>query len=581
MNDIVSSQLLQHTEEDVQRHVDNLVSQFRRLPDEAMTRLQYFAPATGCFNRCSFCSQAAGREVWQLTPLGLYSLIKAVAIVAEERGIRVSRGRDAHRPGTIFPYLDNDIASYPYLYEYLRWTDELLGCKVRISTVGYSSAGPENPFLPDTPAPNLAVMHRRIAGECGQILDGIRLSLTPYTLGWKDRTAESTTRKQFIRDMANLLATYRPVFNQLGHGAATAAVELRFAPLVGLGEVIDTNIDGRHVIAVGPHLLISTEPTTGELPIAQVMALGELNEPVFSTDPTRYLHLTSDQLTPDEVTVRAALSGSITFPHQRREVDLYKFSNADGPYYAIEPNFDEDGHFTALHIYLRTEQRSKSGYTNATRWFLNTLLDIKAGRGYTDRFAEFPDATWSDVKQVEEHLAEIARSLDNIDNLAARHIRNEILPIVETYTAAINSAGMPASTVFSPSFTLDTGQIVNQGRARTMFRGLVTVVDEPMTPREERGYGATSLSSRRGTIWRLAPMPFSNEGVLSIGVRGGKNEAATAPALVIEELDPRHLRNTDRETGTPLGRFVLYGVDMEHVDLDEGRERRAFPGIER
>ena len=109
--------------------------------------------------------------------------------------------------------------SYPYLDDFLSLADRELAAKVRVSTVGYSAA-----------APDLVAMHRRIAADFGHVLDGVRLSLTPYTLGWSDRTAENTTRQQFTSDLSNLLATYRPVFDQLGHGAATAAVELRFAP---------------------------------------------------------------------------------------------------------------------------------------------------------------------------------------------------------------------------------------------------------------------------------------------------------------------------------------------------------------
>jgi hypothetical protein len=42
---------------------------------------------------------------------------------------------------------------------------------------------------------------------------------------------------------------------------------------------------------------------------------------------------------------------------------------------------------------------------------------------------------------------------------------------------------------------IDTGQIVNQGRAEHLFRGLTGTSGEPMTPREERGFGLVSLST--------------------------------------------------------------------------------------
>ncbi|MFJ3861528.1 hypothetical protein ACIPRL_35540 [Streptomyces sp. NPDC090085] len=543
----------------------SLIDQIRALPTEVLTRLQYLAPATGCFNRCSLCSQAAGREVWQLTRPGLYALMTALATVANERGVRIARGRDAHRPGTIFPYLDNDIMSYPYLDDYMSLADRELGAKVRVSTVGYSAA-----------APDLCAMHRRIAAEFVHVLDGVRLSLTPYTLGWTDRAAESTTRQQFTKDLTNLLATYRPAFDQLGHGAATAAVELRFAPLLGIVEVTETSIDGHHVVTAGPHTLISTQPITDPVPHARVSALTENNQPVFSVPPRRYIHITAPEL--DSTAVRAAITGTLNRPHERREVDLYRFSNADGPYYAANPTFAEDGRFTALHIYLATERRKVSGYTDATRTFLNTLLGIKAGKGIARR-EPFPAATWHDVQEIVQKMTDRAIALDAIDPTAAEHIRTEVLPIVETYTSAMRAAGYPAAAVFSREFTIDTGQIVNQGRGMGLFRGLAATTDEPMTPREERGYGEVSVSSARGTVWRIAPIPFTPAGRLTVAVKGGKNLTADTPSLVIEELDPRHLRNTDRATGEPLRRFVLTGVEMEHITLDQGRNRRAFPGL--
>ncbi|MYS81038.1 hypothetical protein [Embleya scabrispora] len=540
--------------------------QLRALPDEAFTRLQYLAPAAGCFNRCAFCSQAAGRDVWQLTRPGLYTLMNAMATVADERGIAIARGRDAHRPGTIFPYLDNDIASYPHLDDYLSLARDTLKTKVRISTVGFSAN-----------APDLTAMHTRIATTLADVLDGVRLSITPYTTGWIDHNADSTSRAQFTADVANILRTYRPVFDRLGHGAATAAVELRFAPLLGRVPVTDTHIDGHHVIAAGPHTLIAVEPTTEPAPTTRVTGLGPDNQPEFTTPPRRYVHITARDTTPNPATVRAALRDTLTHPHHRREVDLYRFRNADGPYYAIEPNFPTGGGFTALHIYPATNRRETSGYTDATRPFLNAILTVKAARGLARRDA-FPDATWTDVDNVLRVLTDRATALDTIDPTAATHIRTAILPVVTTYITAMRTADMPPSAVLSREFTIDTGQIVNQGRARGLFRGLVTVADEPMTPREERGYGEVSLSSIRGTVWRIAPVPFANER-LTTAVKGDKNTAARTPTIVIEELDPRHLRNTDRATGKPLRRYFLTGVDIERVTLEQGHIRRSFPGI--
>jgi hypothetical protein len=544
----------------------SLLDQLRALPDDAFTRLQYLSPATGCFNRCGFCSQQAGRDVWQFTQQGLTAFARSFARVAGERGLTIAGGR-IHRPGVLFPYLDNDIASYPHLDTLCGLARDVLGVRLRVSTVGYSSLNP-----------HLAAMHQRIAEEYGEVFDGIRLSLTPYTIGWTGRDP-ATSRAQYVRDFAGALAIYRPVFDQLGHGPATAAVEMRFAPLLDTAELTDTVIDGRHVLACGPHLLISLAVHDGELPLTEVERLDERTQPVLSTPGRRYLHVVSDQLTPDAATVRAVLAGQVAVPHRARSVTVFRFANADGDYFAADPDFHDDGTFTALHLYPATATRKRSGYTDATRHVLNTLLAYKRLRGLGRREA-FPDATPADVAAVLARLEATAAALGHgVDQRAADHLTGTVIPLLASYAEALELAGYPAAAFFSRDFTIDTGQIVNQGRALGLFRGLVSIDGEPMTPREERGFGAASLSSVRGPIWRIAPIPYATGGRLPLAVAGGKNDTADRPTLAVEELDPCHLRPTMRGTCTRLRRFTVTGVELEHIALDDGRAAYAMPGL--
>jgi hypothetical protein len=544
--------------------VTNLTDQLRTLPDEAFTRLQYLAPATGCFNRCAFCSQEAGQSVWQLTDHGLTSLCYAIAAVAAERGLRIASGR-IHRPGVLFPYLDNDVGSYPHLDLMCLLARDCLNVKLRISTVGYSSRNP-----------HLTAMHHRIATRYRHVLDGVRISVTPYTAGWNNSTG--TTRQQFTTDLANVLATYRPAFDQLGHGPATAAAELRFPPLARPAELTDTIISGHHVLACGPHLLISTHPARNDLPVTRVARLDERGQPVYTTPGRRYLWLTGDHLRPTPELARAAMEGTLDIPHDRSEARVYKFANRDGCYYAADPDFQPGGTFRALHLYPAEGDRRRSGYTDSARPFLNALLACKARYGH-DRRDPFPDAAWDDAASVIGAIAaEATRLAAGIDHAAAQHYRRHVIPLVTGYAHALREAGYPAAVFFSRDFTVDTGQIVNQGRARRLFRGLAATDDEPMTPREERGYGTTSLSSARGTIWRIAPVPFSIRG-LPRAAHGGKNIITDNPALIAEELDPRHLRPVNRDDNTPLRRYIIHGAGIEHISLRAGQASYAYPGL--
>jgi hypothetical protein len=223
--------------------------------------------------------------------------------------------------------------------------------------------------------------------------------------------------------------------------------------------------------------------------------------------------------------------------------------------------------------------RLRSGYTDPTRWLLNVILAHKADQGLGPR-DPFPAATSGDSSAVIAALEATAAELAaGTDRAAAAHIRENVIPLAATYIAALGQAGYPAGLLFSRDFTIDTGQIVNQGRARALFRGLVSVDDEPMTPREERGYGRVSLSSARGAVWRIAPAPYAPGALPSSAATGGKNTPMAGPCLTAEELDPRHLRPVTRATGQPLRRYVISGADLEHVTLSEARRLHAYPGL--
>jgi hypothetical protein len=538
-----------------------LVRDLDQLPDEAFTRLQYLQVQVGCFNRCAFCSQQAGTVVWQLSSTGLRDLVSALVTVTTRRGLRLGAGRHTHRPGVLFPYLDNDIASYPHFGQLVEHCSTDLGVRLRISTVGYSRH-------------NLALAgaHVSIVADHSDVVAGIRFSLTPYAVGFR------TNRAEYLADLAAALRTWRPYVDRVGASADRAAIELRFAPLVHAVDapMLDTTIDGHHVISVPPHLLVSNRPLGGRPAPTTISAV--VGREAFFTDPGQpYRLITSDQIIGDngaDATARLILAGHIPGTARVRTVSVHTWVNADGPYYAIEPAFAADGTFRGMHLYPRTERRRRSGYTDATRFFLNALLEHKQALGIARR-RPHPSAADADVDAVLSRIAETAEALGDVDRRAAAHIQRHVLPMVRAVAETLRQAGYPPSAFFDPNFVIDTGQIVNQGNALSLFRGLAATMDEPMTPREERGYGAVSLSSQRGTVWRIALTP-SGAGLQAH--IGGKNTAQPRPALIVEELDPQHLRPVDRATGRPLRRILIDGVDTEILSLTDAAQHHAFPG---
>ncbi|MFD4208298.1 hypothetical protein ACFWRG_20160 [Micromonospora tulbaghiae] len=549
--------------------------QLRELPDEAFSRLQYLQPAIGCFNRCSFCSQHAGTDVWQITRDGLRDLFSAVRQAVRDRpDLQGTLGADrVHKPRVLFPYLDNDIGSYPYLDEYIRLIGDLFGCRVRLTTVGFSAHNEA-----------LGAMHHTIATELNSRVAGVRFSVTPFTIGL-GASGSDTSRTQFWQDIARVLALYRPLIDRIGTGKEKVSVELRFRPLVAVGPVVDTVVGDRHVIAAGAHLLVSAAGA-GRPPSGRVIATRNnipggrddnvAPEPVFSVPGQTYLHVVSDDLGRGDLTqsvhraLRGDLGGGVA-----RDVTVYRMEHVDGEYYACDPTFSDNGMMRSLMIYPATSRRT-SGYNDATRFFLNTLLEVKYAHGYGRR-AEFPNATARDIATVLLRMRRYASVLRRYDRQAAAHLSDDVIPLVAGYARAVLAAGLSPSAFFSRRMTIDTGQAVNQGRGHVLFKGLLSASDIPANPWEER---ANAISGSKGRVWRIAPTPYAVDGAAPAPARHGrKNEVAGRASLVIEELDPRYVQPRDFETGQALRRYHITGIDVEHVTLAEGRRQFLFPGL--
>jgi hypothetical protein len=549
---------------DTKETTDYIAEQIRSLPNEALERLQYLQPQVGCFNSCSFCSQEAGNEIWQLTKGGLSSLFKAISDVAKEKNIIIAGKRENHRPGVIFPYLDNDISTYPYIIEYVRMASELLGVKIRVSTLGFSAESTQQS------------VHSKLVSDFKESFDGIRFSFTPYA------QAYSKNSEQYILDIANSLKTYKPLVEFLGTGASTAAVELRFPPMVfsSKKQIFDEIIDGYHVIAVGPHSLIGKDKHR-TLAVSRIVNISD-RKAQLSTPPRLYTKVTDDAGTADPAGFALQLiekrNQGFLFGE---EAELYLWKNNDGPYYAINPFPANDGKRRDLQIFPMTDKRLKAGYINSARPFLEALITYKASKGLS-RKSQYHRASWDDVNGVIDLMKEMSASLAKSDRGMSKHIQENVITLVQDYAKALKLSGYAPQSFFDPNWTIDTGTIVNQGKARPYFKGLTNSEDDPMSINEERGYGNLSISSQRGTVWRIAPMPSSEISISSERFTktksGNKNQIVEGSKVIVEELDPQHLRPYMKETGQPLRRFVIDGIEIEHHGRRSSKNMNNYPG---
>ena len=311
----------------------------------------------------------------------------------------------------------------------------------------------------------------------------------------------------------------------LGAGRDTFCVDLRFKPEVFTEnkQLDEGRIGGHHFVHSGPHLVFSVGKDVNS-GISRIVGV-DGRKPIFDGSSNPYVLVTSDRKLNNKkwhTTVSGFIAGYEKGSIKEeagtsiRAVQVYKCENTDGIYYAADPTFMDNGHFEALHFYTQTARRKVSGYNNAERTFLNVLLDFKNRNGIPRR-GEFPRATWNDVDSVLVELAGKAVEYGGYDIMHKNHIEKDILPIVESYAEILKLSGLGPSLFFNPRFTDDTGQIVNQGRAVTQFRGLAGDSDIPITPSEDRSFGAISYSTFKGISYRLSPNPH-NEIYSGIGI---------------------------------------------------------------
>jgi len=583
-----------------------LVREFEKMPSSFFTHIRHLQPQVGCLNRCSFCSQSAGTSIWYLNEVGLtnlFSALKTVAIKVAKKHKKINGedylpnkniittegvfskefqmpktgllgyGRNNHRPGVLFCYLDNDISSYPFLDLYLKYAYEDFGVKIRISTVGYSRLNT-----------HLDKMHKKINANYLDSLAGVRLSITPYTYGWTEHgeLAGLTSREEFTKDISNFLETYRPAINKLGTGQRTGCVEFRFKPLIETRlPFYESFIDGHHVFSIGPYALVSKKKDL-EL-TTSIVKVSSKKEMIIEGASERYLMLQSDEIRNMEKDVFYTLITNSLNGHQTdslvkySEVNVYRLENEDGYYYSIDPLMTEQGVY-AKQFYPSSSKRKFAGYIDSERYFLNALLGHKRKRGINERRGRFENALWADTKIVIDDLQSLSDRMNSIDSYCSSYIKREILPMVSAYRQALENVCYPPSYFFDSTFTIDTGSICNLGQAFYEFKDIASRPHLPLTPQHERAYGLNSSLRIEGKVWRMSVTP-TVKGIESNRTKliGKRNVGTENPSLLIEEQDLERQSLSSPE-GPIVQRFQVEFGGMEKTGLKEGMDEYFMIG---
>jgi len=482
----------------------------------------------------------------------------------------------SHRPGQIFPYLDDEPFSYPHLAEYLRILEHDFGATARLTTVGYSRKNAA-----------LVAMHDDIAQNLASAIVSLRVSVTPYTLLWRLSDQSDLPNNEFAADLTHLFRQYREFEQRLGYARDRYCVELRTAPLVQRfqTELTERTIERRHVISLGPYLAIATQRDQ-ILPVAQasdVLARGDTSPSVTgdyvlvigdsSIAPELVVPMLSLlQLEPDthRMLLHTLPNGKTIALARRRVIRL---QNIDGEYFSIGGLPSEYGYRTEINLYPRTETRRCAAAIYRVRHFLNHIIDYKRSLGL-DRRAALRDATWVDADRLLHAIAAEATFITAASSDIAQHIKHDILPLIRLVLFAMKKAGHPPGDFFSYGFLWDTGSITNLGRAlTTIFGGIVSQWYHPLSMNEEKGYGyhAASASGQRQSVLRIAPAPASYpRDHMQHGFR--TPTAIPGGGMIVELLDS-HIQPI------PSYQHAISGVPVTMLLDADKRSHALVPGV--
>lgn len=487
MKEYLLSDEVRISEEDYKER-KKIIQELIKMPEDFFSKLRHFQPQVGCLNCCSICSKKASSNVSFWNENRIKNVIAAIKYSSprKEKPLIVW-DRNSHRNGVIFSYLDNDVGNYYYLYEFIYYCYKELGVKTRISTVGYSRFNEK-----------IQKMHEKIS-TLNDALGGVRLSFTPYEIGWCSKNTSKFLREDYKRDITNFLKTYKPYYNYAGSGYREFCVELRYKPLVENKKVFTFDYNNHFVICSNNYLYISKDKNIEF--ISTKISNPKIHRLELNNSGVTFNKLILNSEFKSIKSIKKYIDNNISCIE--KEVQIYMVENLDGKYYSVDPILNDNGNY-GICFYPKTKTRQKEGFIITERFFLNELLKYKKDNKISEE--NYDKVTWRDADNILSNLVNTANKFKNtIEDYKYQYIMNEIYPMVSNYASALKDASYPASAFIDKTFTIDTGIICNLGRAINEFKGLVSREDEPLTLNHERNYGKTnSKMTVEGKAWRLS-----------------------------------------------------------------------------
>ena len=507
-------------------------------PKDVFAYLSVCQPSVGCLNRCSFCSQEAGTQLRFLNGASIRTIAGAL-----RRATKIITYKRNYKPGILFPYLDNDIGSYPFLLDYLVAADSL-GVRVRISTIGWSRKNAQ-----------LNEMHQKILQKYVHTLAGVRFSLTSYSAAWR------TSRSEFILDFINSIQTYHSLLRlKDSEGNSGVCIDIDFKPDILPCKVEIIQYDGYQLICGDSYFVVvhTSKQEVGKNQKCWLVTKVDDYASAVRTVKKAGLFPVDDSIDQSFCIV----NGHVT-----------TLKNEDGVYYGFYP--DSSQHTTdGIFFFPKTETRLGGVF--------NACWPLREFRNYIQS-QSVDIATYDDMLRVEQIFITCTKHVPH----RKEYLQEYFAPMFDALCKVLEALEIHPMSLFDNKLVRDRGMIRNSGRAYYEFRQIASGPNIMVVPDPVLSADNTDI------VWRIFPAMISQSSQPMSEI--GRKSSIPIPSkqcceesyndklcLIAWEVDaPSHSHN--RNDGTLRDSLIIPIADfvdpMKTYNLTEGKKLFLLPGV--
>jgi hypothetical protein len=330
-------------------------------------------------------------------------------------------------------------------------------------------------------------MHNKINKNYTRNIESFRISFSPYPFAYRNKKF----KEDFVSDVIETIDLYSNLIKE-----KKLKIEVRYNVFLKESFVIIDKIENLDVLVVNNYIFIGKFPKKAILEYKN-RKFNIINSSNFiklqgnNIDESNYKDIVLQYLTKELDMSNFSIE----------DVNLYVYENIDGKYYAINPTITQNGFF-GFYIYPKTKQRKQTGYMNAERLLLNSIIKVKKEYGLKKN-ESFSNATIKDINKVKKAIKKRIEEYQKLDYDFYLFLKKEYFPFINNIFKIFYKSKLKPSDFFDKNLLIDTGDICNLGEGFKYYKNFVTKKNTPLTFQHEMSFGHNGKLAEESEIYGI------------------------------------------------------------------------------